>query len=133
MPGLVLLCGESLAGISWGSAQKRSPKKYGHLSVAQVYAALTYYHANREEIDADLTTEDKEAERLEREYYLARKSLLEDLSLTLTKMPWIEDLIYALRIRGVDIMTAPEADMIERNDQEHLGYAAAQGRTLYGF
>jgi hypothetical protein len=42
--------------------------------VAQVYAALTYYHANREEIDADLTTEDKEAERLEREHYLARKS-----------------------------------------------------------
>jgi len=37
-----------------------------------------------------------------------------------------EDLIYALRIRGVDIMTALEADMIERNDQEHLDYATAQ-------
>ena len=44
-----------------------------------------------------------------------------------------EDLIYALRIRGVDIMTALEADMIERNDQEHLDYATAQGRALYSF
>ena len=44
-----------------------------------------------------------------------------------------EDLIYALRIRGVDIMTALEADMIERNDQEHLDYATVQGRVLYSF
>jgi uncharacterized protein (DUF433 family) len=32
---------------------------YGHLSLAQVYAALTYYHANREEIEADLAEEDR--------------------------------------------------------------------------
>ncbi len=57
-----------------GFSPEEIAKKYGHLSVAQVYAALTYYHTNREEIDADLTTEDKEAERLEREHYLARKS-----------------------------------------------------------
>ena len=35
-----------------------------HLSLAQVYAALTYYHANREEIEADITTEAVTAERL---------------------------------------------------------------------
>jgi len=28
-----------------------------HLSLAQVYAALTYYHANKEEIEATLTAE----------------------------------------------------------------------------
>ena len=39
----------------------------GHLSPAQVYAALTYYHANREEIEADIAAEEVEAERLERE------------------------------------------------------------------
>ena len=27
-----------------------------HLSLAQVYAALTYYHANREETEADIAT-----------------------------------------------------------------------------
>ena len=35
-----------------------------HLSLAQVYAALTYYHANREEIEADITAESARAERL---------------------------------------------------------------------
>ena len=32
---------------------------YGHLSLAQVYAALAYYHANQEEIEADLEAEDR--------------------------------------------------------------------------
>lgn len=39
--------------------------EYGHLSLAQVYAALAYYHANREEIEADLAAEETEAEQLE--------------------------------------------------------------------
>ncbi len=30
---------------------------YEHLSLAQVYAALAYYHSNREEIDADIEDE----------------------------------------------------------------------------
>jgi uncharacterized protein (DUF433 family) len=36
-----------------------------HLSLAQVYAALTYYHANRDEIEADMAAEDAEATHLE--------------------------------------------------------------------
>lgn len=39
--------------------------QYPHLSLAQVYAALAYYHANQAEIDAELVAEDEEAERLE--------------------------------------------------------------------
>ncbi len=35
-----------------------------HLTILQVYAALTYYHANREEIDTDLAEEQAEYERL---------------------------------------------------------------------
>jgi uncharacterized protein (DUF433 family) len=35
-----------------------------HLTLAQVYAALTYYHANRAEIEADLVAEQAEYERL---------------------------------------------------------------------
>ena len=45
-----------------------------HLSLAQVYAALAYYHANREEIEADMAAEEAEAERLEREHYLGCKA-----------------------------------------------------------
>jgi uncharacterized protein (DUF433 family) len=32
-------------------------RKVGHLSLAQVHAALAYYHANQTEIDADLEAE----------------------------------------------------------------------------
>jgi uncharacterized protein (DUF433 family) len=39
----------------------------GHLSLAQVHAALAYYYANQEEIDADLASEERETEVLERQ------------------------------------------------------------------
>ncbi|MEG4350623.1 DUF433 domain-containing protein [Microcoleus sp. LAD1_D3] len=39
--------------------------RIGHLTLTQVYAALTYYHANREEIDADIAAEAAEGERIE--------------------------------------------------------------------
>jgi uncharacterized protein (DUF433 family) len=41
---------------------------YPHLTLAQIYTALAYYHANREEIEADLASEEKESEILEKEY-----------------------------------------------------------------
>ena len=37
----------------------------GHLSLANVFAALAYYHANRDEIEADIANEKVVAERLE--------------------------------------------------------------------
>jgi uncharacterized protein (DUF433 family) len=40
----------------------------GHLSLAQVHAALAYYYANQAEIDADLEAEDRATEALEREH-----------------------------------------------------------------
>lgn len=36
-----------------------------HLSLAQVYAALSYYHANRDEIEQDMAEEDAAAAKLE--------------------------------------------------------------------
>lgn len=42
-------------------------------------------------------------------------------------------LIEALRVRGVDVLTALEAGMIERTDEEHLGYATTQDRVLFSF
>ena len=35
-----------------------------HLNLAQVHAALTYYHANRAQIDAEITDDDKTADEL---------------------------------------------------------------------
>jgi uncharacterized protein (DUF433 family) len=40
----------------------------GHLSLAQVHAALAYYYANQSEIDADLAEDDRETEELERQH-----------------------------------------------------------------
>lgn len=42
-------------------------------------------------------------------------------------------LVRALRARRVDVLTALEAAMIERSDEEHLKLAAEQGRVLYTF
>jgi len=42
-------------------------------------------------------------------------------------------LVRALRARGVDVITALDADMIERKDAEHLDYATQQGRVLCTF
>ena len=46
-------------------------ERIGHLSLAQVYAALAYYHANREAVESEIAAEDSEYERLAREHYLA--------------------------------------------------------------
>jgi len=38
--------------------------KIEHLSLAEIHAALAYYHANREEIDDDITAEDAATEEI---------------------------------------------------------------------
>lgn len=45
--------------------------EFGHLTLAQVYAALAYYHANRDEIEADLATEEAEVDVLEQQLQVA--------------------------------------------------------------
>jgi uncharacterized protein (DUF433 family) len=35
-----------------------------HLSLAQIHAALAYYHANRDEIDSDIANEDAVTEEI---------------------------------------------------------------------
>jgi hypothetical protein len=42
-------------------------------------------------------------------------------------------LVLALRARGVDVITALDAGMIERSDREHLNYASEQDRVLCTF
>ena len=45
-----------------------------HLSLAQVYAALTYYHANQAEIEESLRAEEELHDRLMEEHYQRRES-----------------------------------------------------------
>jgi len=53
---------------NFGLTPEEIAAKFGHLSLAQVHAALAYYHANRAEIDDDLAAEDAAAIELERQY-----------------------------------------------------------------
>jgi PAS domain-containing protein len=43
------------------------------------------------------------------------------------------DLVRALRSRGIDVLTAADAGMIRRADEDHLHWATVQGRVLYSF
>lgn len=52
-----------------GLSPEEIDEELPQLTLAQVYAALTYYHANREEIDADIVNEEAEYERIEKEHY----------------------------------------------------------------
>ena len=38
--------------------------KIEHLTLAQIHAALAYYHANRDEIDSDIAAEETVAEKI---------------------------------------------------------------------
>ncbi|HJQ35107.1 MAG TPA: DUF433 domain-containing protein [Pyrinomonadaceae bacterium] len=48
-------------------------RKYKHLTLAGVHAALAYYHANRDQVDADLEADRGESARLEAEFARAPK------------------------------------------------------------
>jgi len=39
--------------------------RIGHLSLAQVHAALAYYHANRDQIEAGIAADDAESDRIQ--------------------------------------------------------------------
>jgi uncharacterized protein (DUF433 family) len=47
-----------------GANAEEIARRMSHLSLAQVYAALAYYHANRDEIETDLAEEEEEYWRL---------------------------------------------------------------------
>ncbi len=44
-----------------------------------------------------------------------------------------KSLVFALRARNVDVLTALEADMINRADADHLKTASSADRVLYTF
>ena len=54
--------------VSWyklGYSAEEIVDEIPHLSLAQVYAALTYYHTNQEAIELEIMAEAAEADRLE--------------------------------------------------------------------
>ena len=47
-----------------GASAEEIARRLSHLNLAQVYAALAYYHTNKEEIENDLKEEAAEYDRL---------------------------------------------------------------------
>jgi hypothetical protein len=58
----------------WGLSPEEIAEEYGHLSLAQVHAALAYYHSNQEEIEALIVAEDKLATELEQQHRQQRQA-----------------------------------------------------------
>ena len=105
--------------------------RVGHLNLAQVHAALAYYHANREQVEAQLAAEEAEDDQAEQGFLARAGSLM--FRLYVDEDSGDRNLVQALRARGVDVITAQEAGMIERTDDEHLQFATGRGRVLYSF
>jgi len=51
-----------------GLTPEEITRRMGHLTLAQVHAALAYYHANRDEMEAAIKAEEIEADRLEQQH-----------------------------------------------------------------
>ncbi len=49
-----------------GMTAEEIASTYSHLTLGQVYAALAYFHANRDEIEAELAADDSEYDALKR-------------------------------------------------------------------
>ncbi|MEM9541438.1 MAG: DUF433 domain-containing protein [Cyanobacteria bacterium P01_E01_bin.42] len=52
-----------------GNNAEEIARRLDHLTMTHIYAALTYYHANRKEIDEDLAAEEKAYEELAKLHY----------------------------------------------------------------
>ena len=54
-----------------GLSAEEIAAEVGHLSLAQVHAALAYYYANTKELEATIEAEEQEAAELEEQHYRA--------------------------------------------------------------
>ncbi len=51
-----------------GHSPEEIVRKYTHLTIAGVHAALAYYHANKLEVDAEIAADEADAETVEKEF-----------------------------------------------------------------
>jgi uncharacterized protein (DUF433 family) len=64
-----------IAGLyNQGNNAEEIARRLSHLTITQIYAALTYYHANRDEIDEDIAAEQIAYEQLAKQHYQQAES-----------------------------------------------------------
>lgn len=49
---------------TWKQTPRQIQESYPHLSLAQIYAALAYYHDNQDQLDAEIMAAEELADRL---------------------------------------------------------------------
>ena len=63
--------------VSWyrlGLTPEEISDRIGHVSLAQVHAALAYYHANRGRVEAEMAAEEAEGDQLEQAFLVRRRA-----------------------------------------------------------
>ena len=81
-------------------------RRNGHISLAQVHAALAYYLANQEAMDAEMAADDAEYDApCGRAAGSTRPGETLTIRLDLDEDAMDDDLVNALRTRGVDVQT----------------------------
>ncbi len=58
-----------------GYSPEEIADQYPHLTLSQVYTALAYYHANKEEVEESLATEEKKSDQLEQAHKQMSRSV----------------------------------------------------------
>ena len=105
-----------------GLSPEEIAENFGHLSLAQVHAALAYYHSNREEIEG--CVDDEEAA----ETRLPERSDSDASSWSIAFPVYFDEdsvnraLIRALRARGMDATNAVDAGHIALRDHAQLAH-----------
>lgn len=59
-----------IAGLyNQGNNAEEIARRLNHLNITQIYAALTYYHANKQEIERDIAAEQTAYKQLGKQHY----------------------------------------------------------------
>jgi len=56
-----------------GMSAEEIAAEISHLSLAQVYTALAYYHANQKDMEAEMAAEERESDKIEQEHLRKKK------------------------------------------------------------
>jgi len=67
-------CNAWSAWYELGLAPEEISDRIGHLNLAQVHAALAYYHASREQVEARLAAEEAQDDQAEQAFLARRRA-----------------------------------------------------------
>jgi len=104
------------------------------VSMAEVYAALSYYHSHKEEVDAQMEAEANLAFQLSKDVSTPLKEQLAELDASVVRYhldrSCPNSLALSLRERGIDVTTTSEVWLLRASDSEQLSYAQSARRIL---